>query len=81
MNHPVYQGRVKFFIHENGFGFIRSPDGLNEDIFLHISELQDDYLPESGDLVEFAKKRVRKGTVAIQVKLLKKNDKSNRGAM
>lgn len=80
MNTLVCQGRVKFFNQEKGFGFIRSPDEWDNDIFLHISEIQDNYCPDSGDLVEFSKKQARKGIVAKQVRLVEKKIKKIRGA-
>lgn len=66
------QGRVKFFCIERGFGFIRHTDG---DIFLHASELPDQYHPMPGDLVEYDVKQTRKGSVAIHIRFLSRADK------
>lgn len=68
----LVQGRVKFFCFEKGFGFVRNSEG---DIFIHISELPHIYQPMPGDLIEYAAKQTRKGTVATHIKLISRSDK------
>lgn len=72
MTTEFYQGRVKFFSYDKGFGFIRKSNG---DVFLHETELPYQYHPMSGDLVEYAVKQTRRGPVAVQVKFLSRSDK------
>lgn len=71
MSSEAQQGRIKFFCFEKGYGFIRHPDG---DVFLHASELPHLYLPMQGDLIGYATKRTRKGSVAVQVKFISRAD-------
>lgn len=66
------QGRVKFFCHDKGFGFIRNG---KEDIFLHASELPHLYHPIQGDLVEYNTTQTLKGLAAIHVKFISRSDK------
>ncbi len=63
------QGKVKWFREDKGFGFIEVLDG--DDIFVHISQLQEDLKP--GDSVEFLPKEGKKGLVATEVKLMTTN--------
>ena len=60
----VEKGRLKWFKHEKGFGFIEVEDG--KDIFVHISQLEDHIEP--GDAVDFKIKEGNKGPVAVEVK-------------
>ena len=58
------KGRLKWFKHEKGFGFIEVDNG--KDIFVHISQLEDHIEP--GDAVAFKIKDSKKGPVAVDVK-------------
>jgi CspA family cold shock protein len=60
-------GIVKFFNDSKGFGFI-TPDDGGEDVFMHVSGLQDDVREK--DKVEYSVERGKKGLNAVNVKLL-----------
>ncbi|KAI0236038.1 Calcium-regulated heat-stable protein 1 [Lamellibrachia satsuma] len=51
---PSFYGKVKTFCREKGHGFILPKDG-NELIFVHISDIDGDYIPKAGDDVSFKK--------------------------
>lgn len=45
-------GKIKFFVLDRGFGFIKTSDG--PDFFFHVSDLQDqEYVPKAEDKVKF----------------------------
>jgi CspA family cold shock protein len=46
----MQQGTIKFYNDQKGFGFITYPDG---DIFFHIKQCEEGYLPEQDDAVAF----------------------------
>ncbi len=61
-------GSVKFFNDSKGFGFI-TEDVSNQEIFVHVSELQE--LIKENDKVEFEKQKGQKGINAINVRKAK----------
>ncbi|CAG7718081.1 unnamed protein product [Allacma fusca] len=52
MRNPVVQGKITYFSRTKGHGFIADEDG-GEDIFLHISDIEGEYVPRVGDEVSF----------------------------
>ena len=67
-----FEGTVKFFNEEKGFGFIRQ-EGTN-DIFFHVSEVQKGE-PDQGDTVTYYPKEGKRGMVGTSVEVIKKADK------
>ncbi|MFA7284358.1 MAG: cold shock domain-containing protein [Candidatus Absconditabacterales bacterium] len=70
-----YQGTIKFFNKEKGFGFIQSEQG---EIFVHITGLEGydpekgyhgEY-PKDGDAVAFNVAEGRKGLNAVDVRII-----------
>ena len=61
-------GTVKFFNEAKGYGFITN-DESEEDVFVHVSSLNDIKIKE-GDKVEYVEKEGDKGKQASQVSLL-----------
>lgn len=61
------QGTVKFFNESKGFGFIK-PNNSNTEIFVHASGLIDQI--RENDVVEFDEQAGKKGTNAVNVKLI-----------
>ena len=61
------QGKVKFFNHSKGYGFIKE-DGTEKEYFVHVSGLIDEV--KDDDDVEFELVEGRKGLNAVNVKLL-----------
>ena len=59
-------GTVKFFNNSKGFGFI-TPDEGGEDLFVHVTGLQDDI--RENDKVSYEVERGKKGLNAVRVKL------------
>ncbi len=59
-------GTVKFFNETKGFGFIKV-DGSSEEIFVHVSGLQDEIRQD--DQVTFDVERGKKGMNAVNVRL------------
>lgn len=60
-------GTVKFFNVTKGFGFIKADDS-NEEVFVHASGLIDKI--NENDRVEFEVQEGKKGTNAVDVRLL-----------
>ena len=61
-------GTVKFFNEAKGYGFITN-DESQEDIFVHVSSLNDIKIKE-GDKVEYVEEEGGKGKQASQIALL-----------
>ncbi|MDP2670572.1 MAG: cold shock domain-containing protein [bacterium] len=59
------QGQVKFFKMEKGFGFIVSEEAGN-DVFFHISQCEEGYQPQEGDVVTFELGQGRDGRTAAK---------------
>lgn len=72
MNTARVQGKVKFFNHEKGFGFITSPVQGGKDIFIHAKELPQGTKVDKGDTVAFETKDAPKGVMAINAELIEK---------
>ncbi|XP_018567151.1 cold shock domain-containing protein CG9705 [Anoplophora glabripennis] len=48
---PLY-GNIKIFCREKGHGFITPEDGA-DDIFVHVSDIEDEFVPMPGDRVKY----------------------------
>ncbi|CAG9768194.1 unnamed protein product [Ceutorhynchus assimilis] len=48
----TFYGTIKLFCREKGHGFIVPEDG-GVDIFVHISDIEDEYIPIPGDRVKY----------------------------
>lgn len=62
------QGEVKFFNSEKGFGFIQQDNG--NDLFFHISNVQNQEELDKGDRVSYEEGSGDRGPVAIDVQKL-----------
>ncbi|GLB47986.1 cold-shock protein [Neptunitalea lumnitzerae] len=62
----MQKGTVKFFNQTKGFGFITNEQG--EDIFVHISALQEEL--NEGDEVTFDVENGKKGLNAVNVEVI-----------
>ncbi len=60
------KGEVKFYNTMKNFGFIK-PDEGDEDLFVHRSEIEGNFLKE-GDEVEFETEEGERGPRAVDVK-------------
>ncbi len=63
----MQKGTVKFFNESKGFGFI-TPENGTEDIFVHISGLQNKI--KENDVVSFEVQEGKKGLNAVNVTLV-----------
>ncbi len=63
----VRKGRVEFFNHSKGFGFIKDADS-QEKFFVHVNSLTEEI--KEGDMVTFELERGFKGMSAVRVKKL-----------
>lgn len=52
LRNPVGRGKIKHFSRSKGHGFIHDENG-GEDIFVHISDIEGEYVPRIGDEVTF----------------------------
>ena len=64
----VPTGKVKWYDVEKGFGFLETDEG--EDVFVHVTALPDGVILKPGTRVEFGVAEGRRGTQALQVKIL-----------
>ena len=62
---PFRTGRIDFFNHDKGFGFIKEKD-TGESYFVHVNGLLEEV--KEGDNVEFELERGMKGMNAVRVK-------------
>lgn len=67
----MYQGTVKFFNVQKGFGFITPEDG-GQDVFVHISELRKSGITSltEGQAVSYAVEKTPKGMNAVNVSIV-----------
>ena len=68
MDNQKFQGTIKFFNSEKGFGFIKANNG-GEDIFVHVSGLIDEV--KENDSVEYEMQQGREGMNAINVTIVR----------
>ena len=66
VNQIVMEGRVKFFNHSKGYGFIKPKDEEAEDIYVHVSGTLDKVV--EGDAVTYEVDSNVKGLIATQVR-------------
>jgi|WetSurMetagenome_2_1015567.scaffolds.fasta_scaffold19803_3 cold shock CspA family protein len=64
---PIRKGRVEFFDHSKGFGFIKEIE-TQEKFFVHVNSLTEEI--REGDIVNFEIERGAKGMNAVRVKKL-----------
>ncbi|CAF0887597.1 unnamed protein product [Adineta ricciae] len=70
---PSYEGKIHEFCREKGFGHIQPKDNPSELIFVHVSDIDDDYVPKKGDIVTFKKILMppkNEKPMAVHIKLL-----------
>ncbi|KAJ3600761.1 hypothetical protein NHX12_031736 [Muraenolepis orangiensis] len=72
---PVFKGVCKNFSRSQGHGFLRPSHG-GEDIFVHISDIEGEYVPVEGDEVTYKVSRVPPKNLkvqAVEVKIIHLN--------
>ena len=72
----MWNGTIKYFNFNRGFGFIKAEYG--EDIFVHISnvDIEEGQYPQKGQKVSFDLAAVPKGQQAVNVQLIRE-DRNN----
>lgn len=68
MQTQKFQGTVKFFNAEKGFGFIKNDNG-GEDIFVHATGVKEEI--KENDNVEYELQQGRKGMNAVNVTIIR----------
>lgn len=68
-----FEGKVKFFNKEKGYGFIVGPG--NHEVFFHITEVANNEVLDCRDVVTYFVKEGRKGPIAHKVALVKKAER------
>jgi CspA family cold shock protein len=63
------KGTVKRWLMGRGYGFI-NPDGEDDDVFVHHSEIENSYELREGQVVEFEVEDTPKGPRAVNVKVV-----------
>ncbi|CAF0738419.1 unnamed protein product [Didymodactylos carnosus] len=54
LQYPSHEGIIQDFCREKGHGHIKPRDN-SESIFVHVSDIEDDYVPKAGDVVSYKK--------------------------
>lgn len=62
----MQEGKVKFFNHGKGYGFITNDSG--EDVFVHVNGLIDEI--KENDRVQFETEQGKKGLNAVNVEVI-----------
>ncbi|XP_023995357.1 cold shock domain-containing protein C2-like [Salvelinus sp. IW2-2015] len=62
---PAFKGVCKSFCRSQGHGFIRPTNG-GDDIFVHISDIEGEYVPVEGDEVTYKVSRIPPKNLKIQ---------------
>jgi len=52
LRNETHHGVIKSFCREKGHGFI-TPDGGGEDLFVHVSDIEEEYVPLPDDRVKY----------------------------
>jgi len=52
LNNPIEKGKIRYFCRTKGHGFIVNDRG-GEDIFVHVSDIEGEYVPLEGDVVSY----------------------------
>lgn len=63
------KGKIKFFNEQKGYGFV-TPEQGTEDLFVHISNVQDGKILSEGQLVSFEVRQSPRGLEAINVQIV-----------
>lgn len=51
---PDMHGKIKYFCRQNGHGFITpAKEECDEDLFVHISDIEGEFVPHEGDAVVY----------------------------
>ncbi len=66
------QGNVRWFNKKKGYGFVLYED---KDIFLHYSNLEEKFIPETNDLISFDIVDGEKGLKAEKIAKIKQVDR------
>ncbi|CAB1341881.1 unnamed protein product [Coregonus sp. 'balchen'] len=62
---PAFKGVCKSFCRSQGHGFIRPTNG-GDDIFVHISDIEGEYVPVEGDEVTYKVSRIPPKNLKVQ---------------